>query len=298
MPEQHWVDPDNSEDFSASGRGNNGPDREVHIKTNFLAHQAAEVSTSPMSSGPVRFVLFVILIGIAYGVWQISTYFLDYGRIIAVRNCVVTLQHPVDKDGQMYVDVSVENNNPSEIVDPVLKYSILSSTGATVSEGQAKIAGIVPPADSRVFSQVKLGAVTSERGHMQAELSDMKLANKADLPDDLSQKFVSASALPDKDAIEPFKDFVHQAPHFGPGFIGLGEAFAANGKFDEAIEAYKKALELVPDDVDAHYNLAVALYHKGDKEGAKREIEKAYQLRPGDTTISQARAQLLEAMKK
>jgi Ca-activated chloride channel family protein len=55
-------------------------------------------------------------------------------------------------------------------------------------------------------------------------------------------------------------------------FSHLGNAFAKKEKFKEAIEAYKRALTLRPDDKDAKWNLEIAL-RKQEEEKKKKEQE-------------------------
>ena len=50
--------------------------------------------------------------------------------------------------------------------------------------------------------------------------------------------------------------------------------------WDEAIAAYRKALEIEPRDSLTHYNLALALKYKGDARQAADEFESALRLKP------------------
>lgn len=50
-------------------------------------------------------------------------------------------------------------------------------------------------------------------------------------------------------------------------YHNLGNAFLFQKKYNEAIDAYKKALKLNPNDEDTRYNLAFALKHKNDNNG-------------------------------
>jgi Ca-activated chloride channel family protein len=54
------------------------------------------------------------------------------------------------------------------------------------------------------------------------------------------------------------------------GFRHLGNAFSKKDKFKEAIEAYKRALALRPDDQEAKWNLEIAL-RKQEEEKKKKE---------------------------
>ncbi len=60
------------------------------------------------------------------------------------------------------------------------------------------------------------------------------------------------------------------ARHFQRGIELLGEK-----KFDESVEAFKKCIELRPDDSTPYYNVACALSLKGEKEKAIDWFEKA-----------------------
>ena len=57
--------------------------------------------------------------------------------------------------------------------------------------------------------------------------------------------------------------------------------FARSKSWDEAIAAYRKVLELDPNDALTHYDLAFALKYKGDTKQAVEEFEVAIRLKPG-----------------
>jgi tetratricopeptide (TPR) repeat protein len=66
----------------------------------------------------------------------------------------------------------------------------------------------------------------------------------------------------------------------------LAHAFHLKGERDAAIRAYRKAIEIGPEDPAAHNNLALILVEeKGSREEALRLAEKALQLRPDDGRI-------------
>ena len=52
-------------------------------------------------------------------------------------------------------------------------------------------------------------------------------------------------------------------PHFAPAQVNVGNALEEEGRFDEAIRAYRKALESDPERATARYNLGNALMKKG-----------------------------------
>ena len=59
------------------------------------------------------------------------------------------------------------------------------------------------------------------------------------------------------------------------------DTFARSKSWDEAIAAYRKALELDPNDALTHYDLALALNYNGDTKQAVEEFESAIRLKPG-----------------
>jgi tetratricopeptide (TPR) repeat protein len=70
-----------------------------------------------------------------------------------------------------------------------------------------------------------------------------------------------------------------QAP---PALVRLGVAFASKGEYDDAIRHYRRALELSPNEPQAHHNLGVALASKGNPDGAIRHYAEALRLKPDD----------------
>ncbi len=66
-------------------------------------------------------------------------------------------------------------------------------------------------------------------------------------------------------------------------FVGhtiLGTAFLQQGKINEAISHFQKALQINPDYADAHYNLGNALLQKGDVDEAIAQYQRALQIHP------------------
>lgn len=78
----------------------------------------------------------------------------------------------------------------------------------------------------------------------------------------------------------------------------LGEALAAQRKFDEAIAEYRAALALDPDSFAAHAGLALSLEASGSPEEALREYETALQVPPpADKHVLSAITQRLTILK-
>ena len=60
----------------------------------------------------------------------------------------------------------------------------------------------------------------------------------------------------------------------------MGVALKEQGKLEEAIEAYNKALAIKPDYAEAYYNMGVALKEQGKLEEAIEAYNKALAIKP------------------
>jgi tetratricopeptide (TPR) repeat protein len=65
--------------------------------------------------------------------------------------------------------------------------------------------------------------------------------------------------------------------------VNLGAALAALGRYREAIEAYRRALDMAPEDGRIHYNLALAYYKSADLPRAAEELEALHAKQPEDS---------------
>lgn len=82
------------------------------------------------------------------------------------------------------------------------------------------------------------------------------------------------------------------AAHTGLGRVDL-ERSHEPGRLDAALEQFREAVRLAPDDPDARYELGQALSQQGKLEEAVREWEQALARNPGETRCHYALAQAL-----
>ena len=80
------------------------------------------------------------------------------------------------------------------------------------------------------------------------------------------------------EAMAHWRRAVEINPDFAEADHNLGLAAASHGHFDEAVSLYRKALKTGPDDARIHNNLGVALYTLGLPEEAIAEYRKALEL--------------------
>jgi tetratricopeptide (TPR) repeat protein len=65
-------------------------------------------------------------------------------------------------------------------------------------------------------------------------------------------------------------------------YFSRGVRAAQRGKYDAAIDLFKKTLEIVPDQPETHRNLAMAYMESGNSRAAKRHLVRTMQLEPDD----------------
>lgn len=81
-------------------------------------------------------------------------------------------------------------------------------------------------------------------------------------------------------AIEAFKQAIRLNPDDADVYHVLGLVYAGLGRWQEAIESYKQAIRLNPDDVEAHNNLGMAYFNLGRYQEAIEAFKQVIRLKP------------------
>jgi tetratricopeptide (TPR) repeat protein len=112
-------------------------------------------------------------------------------------------------------------------------------------------------------------------------------------PENYRAHFNLGNALRDQgrmdDAIHSYAKALTIKPNFAVAHDNLGVVLMENGKIEDAIAHFVKALETRPRDAMVHCNLGTALMRKGKLEDAIRHLSKALQKKP---TLVEARNNL------
>jgi tetratricopeptide (TPR) repeat protein len=107
---------------------------------------------------------------------------------------------------------------------------------------------------------------------------------------ELTNRFISEFADPGKPARARVADT--------PNIYGREAArFLADGKVDQAIDTYRRALRLHPGDPRTLYNLGVLYEHRNDPVSASRYYEAALAADPDDKRIKDARARVFDRVR-
>jgi Flp pilus assembly protein TadD len=89
-------------------------------------------------------------------------------------------------------------------------------------------------------------------------------------------------------AIEEWKKALDLDPSDAAAISNLGAALHGAGRLEEAAREFARALELDPGNVRAHTNIGIALARSKKYEEAARHFERALELRPGDAQARSA----------
>jgi len=82
------------------------------------------------------------------------------------------------------------------------------------------------------------------------------------------------------EAIESYRRAIEISPPHPQALIGIGNALLLQGKLEEAVAIYGQALRSDPSLAEAHHALAVALHREGKVDEALVQYEKAIDLKP------------------
>jgi hypothetical protein len=80
------------------------------------------------------------------------------------------------------------------------------------------------------------------------------------------------------EAISAYKKAIDLNPEYVSAYVNLGVAYAHKNNLRDAIDCYEKAIALKPYDETAHFNMAVALFTLNDWSSANRFLDKARKL--------------------
>ena len=82
------------------------------------------------------------------------------------------------------------------------------------------------------------------------------------------------------DAIEAYNKAIAIKPDYSEAYNNMGMALGNQGEHEESIEAYKKALSIKPDYADAYSNIGNALQEQGKLEEATEAFDNALSIKP------------------
>jgi tetratricopeptide (TPR) repeat protein len=159
---------------------------------------------------------------------------------------------------------------------------------------------------SYIVALIKLERLTDAKSSLDKAKS--KGIKGADF-DQLEQKLNDAGAYNNmgtalqkqnrlEEAIEAYKKAIELRPDYAEANNNIGVALQAQNRPEEAIEAYKKAIELRPDDANTYYNMGIALQAQNKLEEAIEAYKKAIVIMPDDANTYYNMGIALQAQNK
>ena len=127
-----------------------------------------------------------------------------------------------------------------------------------------------------VFSYVPSRSGISTRRDKRKR--EKKMATKEELYDQALTQFGNNEL---EAAVASFNALLEQYPDYVDGHIGLGHAYERMSRYDEAIEAIKKAIEVDPTDPLNYTSLSICYQRKGMIQEAEDAMAKSQQLQMG-----------------
>ncbi len=102
----------------------------------------------------------------------------------------------------------------------------------------------------------------------------------------------NAAELTPREAIEQYERAIKSDPNDADKFLELGAAYYIAHQWDQAINAFEKAVSLNPDLGHAHYYLGVLYAARGDKERALKELNTVLTTSKNPILVAQAKARI------
>jgi len=87
------------------------------------------------------------------------------------------------------------------------------------------------------------------------------------------------------EALEHYRRALALQPDYAPAYNNMASAFRAKGDVRQAVSTYEEALRVRPDYAEAHYNLANALLDAGKSEEAVDHFERALRSMPASADV-------------
>ncbi|MGO8701659.1 MAG: tetratricopeptide repeat protein [Limisphaerales bacterium] len=141
-----------------------------------------------------------------------------------------------------------------------------------------------------VVLPVVLGVLTWSQCGEYANAETLWRATIAKNPSSWMARENLGVALADKgridDAIEQYRRALELHPDFAQAHNDLGAALFRKGMAAEAVAQYREAIRDDPNDANAHYNLGNALAKQGEDQEALEQLRIAARLRPMDLNTS------------
>jgi len=159
-----------------------------------------------------------------------------------------------------------ERDGPSSTPEPGIKRE---------SKGQT----VMPPGEEGKTPK----ALEKEKGSVSQQMPDDNIPVEPERPPEKTTSSHAPGSI--REMVQRPLTITKRSNSKARRYYDKGLAYQREGKFDQAIASYRKALNFDPAHHQARMNLATVYMHKGRFKEAKKELVYLYALRPRDTRI-------------
>ncbi len=127
-----------------------------------------------------------------------------------------------------------------------------------------------------------LGITYGEMGNQQAAAGILGVATRL-YPQDEGAHFnlgIAYGAMGNEEEIAEYKRTIEIDPDYAPAYLNWGGALYAKGQYEEAIQLYRKGININPLNASLHYSLSVALDQTNKTQEAEAEMTLAGKIDP------------------
>lgn len=150
-------------------------------------------------------------------------------------------------------------------------------------------------APNRDDMHVQLGKIYTTEGRVDEARDQYQLAVKYNPTSAnryaLGQGFLGTGQY--SDATQQFELVRQQGPKEPYGYFGLGQTYAKQGRYEDAIAAFKNAVGIKQDYLDAYSEMGYAYSENGNIDQANDVVTTLNTLSPTDTTLASSLSQYL-----
>jgi predicted CXXCH cytochrome family protein len=127
-----------------------------------------------------------------------------------------------------------------------------------------------------------LGAAYGQGGNPAVSAGILTIATQL-YPQDAGAHFnlgIAYGSMGKDDEIAEYKRTIEIDPDYVPAYLNWGGALYAKGQYEEAVQVYRKGINVNPLIASLHYSLSIALEHQNNPQEAKDELALALKIDP------------------
>ncbi|MDO8341828.1 MAG: tetratricopeptide repeat protein [Cellvibrio sp.] len=143
--------------------------------------------------------------------------------------------------------------------------------------------------DGSVRAYKAIGAIYRDYGKYEKAIEYLKkgrLIDRYNTSTTITLASVYNAILDIKKSEELYKEAINLSPKSWEAYSGYGYFLTVNGRYDEAIDNYKKALEYVPENIFALDNIGINYFYKNKFNDAAIAFEAATKIEPASATFA------------